>query len=130
MSCSKSTDYQINKTNLEKALRDTLHHPKWHKWKLLGKNKMATQLELEKSKKRTDSNVKTTNSQSIFLPTPEEQTNDLMIDQNFCVSCKSFHKPNAKLRCAFNRAITKIESRTGSNKRKTLGLNRENFGEK
>jgi hypothetical protein len=80
---------------------------------------MTTQLDLEKSKKRTSqSDVKTIKLQGLFPPTLEEQTKDLIVDQSFCVFCGCFHKPSAKLRCALNRAITKIGSKTVSGKRK------------
>ena len=71
---------------------------------------MATQLDFEKRKKRTaHSDIETDSSQVLLPPTPEERAKDLMVDQNFCVFCECYHKPNAKLRCAFNRAINKIE---------------------
>jgi len=72
---------------------------------------MATQLDFEKRKKRTGhSDVKTNASPVLFPPTPDGKlTKDVMDDQVFCVFCECYHKPNAKLRCAFNRAITKIE---------------------
>jgi hypothetical protein len=88
--------------------------------KTFGGQEMETQLEFEERKKRTGhSDVKTDESQVLFPPMLEEQTKDLMVDKSFCVFCGCFHKPDATLRCAFNRAITKIESKTVSHKRKT-----------
>ncbi|MGD9131050.1 MAG: hypothetical protein PVH73_05700 [Candidatus Bathyarchaeota archaeon] len=76
---------------------------------------MATQLDSEKRKKRTEySDIETNSSQVLLPPTPEERAKDLMVDQNFCVFCECYHKPNAKLRCAFNRAINKIEAKISS----------------
>ena len=80
---------------------------------------MTTQLDFEKRKERADhSGAKVADLQVLFPPTPKEAAKDLLVDQNFCVFCESYHKPNAQLRCAFNRAITKIESKTVSHKRK------------
>jgi hypothetical protein len=80
---------------------------------------MTTQLDFEKRKKRTShSDVKAVESQAFFPPILEERPNDLICDQKFCVFCGRFHKPSAKLRCALNRAITKIGSKTVSGKRK------------
>ena len=73
---------------------------------------MTTQLDFEKHKKRTrNSDVKTENSQ-VLLPNTmdEEQAHILMDSQVFCSLCESYHKPNAKLRCALNRAIRRIEA--------------------
>jgi hypothetical protein len=78
----------------------------------LEESKITTQLDFEKRKKQTGhSDVKNADSQVLFPPTPEEGVKDLMVDQNFCVFCECYHKPGAKLRCAFNRAITKIEAK-------------------
>jgi hypothetical protein len=78
---------------------------------------MTTQLDLEKRKKRTDhSDTKSSASQVLFPPTPnEKRAKDTTDEQVFCVLCECYHKPNAKLRCAVNRALTKIESKSTSN---------------
>jgi hypothetical protein len=82
--------------------------------KIFGGQKMATQLDFEKRKKRIDQpSEETVDSQILFPPTPDKKlTQDVRADQTFCVFCGCYHKPNAKLRCAFNRAITKIEVKT------------------
>ena len=74
---------------------------------------MATQLEFEKRKElASHSDVKTNASQVLLPPTPaEKQVEDVVDDQVFCVFCECYHKPDAKLRCAFNRAIKKIEEK-------------------
>jgi hypothetical protein len=79
---------------------------------------MTTQLDFEKSKKRTSqSDVKTNKSQVLFPPTPDKKlTNELIADQVFCSLCESYHKPNSKLTCALNRAIRKMEVKNISRK--------------
>jgi hypothetical protein len=74
---------------------------------------MATQLDFEKRKKETGHpDAKTEASQALLPPTQDQkQVKDLVADQVFCTLCKYYHKPNAKLRCALHRAITKIEAR-------------------
>lgn len=73
---------------------------------------MVTQLDLEKQKKQADhSDVKTEKSQVLSPHTVDEkQAYDLLDSQAFCSICESYHKPSAKLRCAFNWAIRKIEA--------------------
>jgi hypothetical protein len=75
---------------------------------------MTTQLDFKKRKKGTaNSDVKTENSQVLLPHTiDEKQAYDLMDSQAFCSLCESYHKPNAKLRCALNRAIRKIGEET------------------
>lgn len=75
--------------------------------------KITTQLDLEKPKKRTDHpSTKTDASQVLLPPTlDEKQAKNLMVDQVFCTLCEFYHKPNAKLRCALNRAMRKLEAK-------------------
>jgi hypothetical protein len=72
---------------------------------------MTTQLDFEKRKKQNgNSDVKTNASPVLFPPTPDKkQANDTTADQIFCVFCKCYHKPNAQIRCALNRAFKKID---------------------
>jgi hypothetical protein len=74
---------------------------------------MTTQLDFGKRKKETcHPDTKTEASQVLLPPTQEQkQAKDLIADQVFCVFCGYYHKPDAKLRCALHRAITKIEAR-------------------
>ena len=66
---------------------------------------MTTQLDFKKRKK----DVKSESSQVLLPHTMDEkQAYDLMDSQAFCSLCESYHKPDAKLRCALNRAIQKI----------------------
>jgi len=81
---------------------------------------MVTQLDLEKQKKQAGhSDVKTVDSQVLFPLKPNKKlATDLIANQVFCSSCEGYHEPNAKLRCALNRAIRKIGERTLSHEQK------------
>lgn len=74
---------------------------------------MTTQLDLKKRKKETGTpGVKTEDSQVLLPPTPnEKQANNLMDVEVFCSLCEFYHKPNAKLKCALNRALRKIDTK-------------------
>lgn len=73
---------------------------------------MTTQLDLEKHQNTTESSdTTTTPSQVLQPPKDKKQVKDLKDDYLFCSLCLSYHKPNAKLICALNRALGKINTK-------------------
>ena len=73
--------------------------------------KITTQLDFEKRKKRVgNSGVKTENSPALLSPTLDEKQGKELDAEVFCPLCEFYHKPSAKLRCALNRAMKKIDA--------------------
>ncbi|PVX26336.1 MAG: hypothetical protein CW691_01715 [Candidatus Bathyarchaeum sp.] len=73
---------------------------------------MTTQLDLDKPQNPIGpSDTKTTPSQVLQPPKDKKQAKDPKDGYMFCSLCLSYHKPNAKLICALNRAFGKINEK-------------------
>jgi hypothetical protein len=72
---------------------------------------MSTQLDFEKRKKRTDnSDINTENLQALLPPSMDKKQGTELDAEVFCTLCEFYHKPSAKLRCALNRAMRKLDA--------------------
>ena len=72
---------------------------------------MTTQLDFEKRKKETgNSDVKTEASQALLPPIMDKKQGKELDAEVFCTLCEFYHKPSAKLRCALNRAMRKLDA--------------------